>query len=141
MKKIWLICLCLASLGLVGCFHIPDRDWLPSKNKVNTWDTQKDDEMDQALNDIMEWINMFSSHRDDEGENENNDESNGANTEKSDDSNIETGNNIISSEENLDNEESIISEETVDDTENNNEDIVDDGGTDQETEENIISEG
>jgi len=37
MKKIWLFCLCLASLGLVGCFHIPDEDWLPSRNKVNTW--------------------------------------------------------------------------------------------------------
>ena len=136
MKKIWLLCLCLASLGLVGCFHIPDEDWLPSKDKVNTWDTQKDNEMDQALNDIMEWINMFSSHRDDES----NDESNGANTEESDDSNIKTENDIISSEENLSNEESIISEESIDDTENNNKDIVDDRGADQESEKNIISE-
>lgn len=61
MKKIWLFCLCLAILSLVWCFHVPDKDWLPSKNKVNTWSTQKDDEIDQALNDIMEWINMFSS--------------------------------------------------------------------------------
>ena len=61
MKKIWLLCLCLASLGLVGCFHIPDEDWLPSKNKVNTWDTQKDEEMEDALNGIMDWINMISS--------------------------------------------------------------------------------
>ena len=140
MKKIWLLCLCLASLGLVGCFHIPDEDWLPSKDKVNTWDTQKDNEMDQALNDIMEWINMFSSHRDDENNNENNDESNGANTEESDNSNIKTENDIISSEENLSNEESIISEESIDDTENNNKDIVDDRGADQESEKNIISE-
>jgi len=61
MKKIWLLCLCLASLGLVGCFHIPDEDWLPSKNNVNTWDTHKDDEMEQALNSFMDWINMISS--------------------------------------------------------------------------------
>jgi len=140
MKKILLLCLCLASLSLVGCFHIPDRDWLPSKNKVNTWNTQKDDEMDQALNDIMEWINMFSSHRDDENNNENNDESNEANTEELDDSNIETGNNIINSEEDLNNEENVISEESIDDTENNNENIVNNESTGQKTEETIISE-
>ena len=64
MKKIWLLCLCLASLSLAGCFHIPDKDWLPSKNKVNTWSTQKDNEMDQALKDIMEWINMIPSEWD-----------------------------------------------------------------------------
>ena len=63
MKRIWLFCLCLASLSLVGCFHVPDEDWLPSKNSVDIWDIQKDDEMDQALNDIMEWINMVSSQR------------------------------------------------------------------------------
>ena len=99
MKKFWLLCLCLASLGLAGCFHIPDEDWLPSKNKINTWDTQKDDEMDQALNDIMEWINMFSSHRDDENNDENNDESNGANTEELDENNIEVEDETISDEE------------------------------------------
>ena len=61
MKKIWLFCLCLASLSLVGCFHIPDKDWLPSKNTVKTWNIQQDEEMQQALNSFMDWINMISS--------------------------------------------------------------------------------
>ena len=64
MKKIWLLCLCLASLNLVGCFHIPDEDWLPSRNKVNTWNTQSED-VEKALNSFMEWINMVSSQRND----------------------------------------------------------------------------
>ena len=59
MKKIWLFCLCLASLSLVGCFHIPDEDWLPSRNKVNTWSTQND--VEKALNSFMEWIDIVSS--------------------------------------------------------------------------------
>ena len=63
MKKIWLLCLCLASLSLVGCFHIPDEDWLPSRNKVNTWSTQND--VEKALNSFMEWIDMVSSQRND----------------------------------------------------------------------------
>lgn len=65
MKKIWLFCLCLASLSLVGCFHVPDEDWLPSKNKVNTWDSQKDDEVKNAINEFMDGVNLISSERDD----------------------------------------------------------------------------
>ena len=65
MKKIWLFCLCLASLTLVGCFHIPDEDWLPSKNKVNTWDSQKDDEVKNVINEFMDGVNLISSERDD----------------------------------------------------------------------------
>jgi len=61
MKKIWLFCLCLTCLSLAGCFHIPDEDWLPSRNKINTWDTHRDEEMEQALNSFMDWINMISS--------------------------------------------------------------------------------
>jgi len=61
MKKIWLFCLCLASLNLVGCFHIPDKDWLPSKNNVETWSIQKDEETEQVINEFMDWINMISS--------------------------------------------------------------------------------
>lgn len=64
MKKIWLLCLCLASLSLVGCFHIPDEDWLPSRNKVNTWGTQNND-IEKALNSFMKWIDMVSSQRND----------------------------------------------------------------------------
>lgn len=61
MKKIWLLCLCLASLGLVGCFHVPDEDWLPSKNNAETWNVQKDEEMEQALNSLMQWFDIISS--------------------------------------------------------------------------------
>ena len=61
MKKIWLLCLCLASLSLAGCFHVPDEDWLPSKNNIKTWNTQQDEEVQQALNSFMDWINMISS--------------------------------------------------------------------------------
>ncbi len=64
MKKIWLLCLCLASLSLAGCFHIPDEDWLPSKNKVNTWNTQNE-EVENALNSFMDWINVVSTQRND----------------------------------------------------------------------------
>ena len=73
IKKIWLICLWLTSLSLVGCFHVPDEDWLPSRNKVNTWDTQRDKEIDQALNSFMDWINIISSDWD-ELKNKENDE-------------------------------------------------------------------
>lgn len=99
MKKIWLFCLCLASLGLVGCFHIPDEDWLPSKNKVNTWDTQKDEEMEDALNGIMDWINMISSEWD-EMKNEENDEITAEDEEVE-----EVENESINNEEIIDNEE------------------------------------
>lgn len=63
IKRIWFICLWLASLALAGCFHIPDEDWLLSSNKAETWDI-KNDEMDEALDSFMEWINMISSERD-----------------------------------------------------------------------------
>ena len=98
MKKIWLFCLCLASLGLVGCFHIPDEDWLPSKNKVNTWDTQKDEEMEDALNGIMDWINMISSEW-----NEKNGEDSETTTEAWEENVIKTGNEAIDDEEIIDN--------------------------------------
>ena len=64
MKKIWLFCLCLASLSLVGCFHVPDEDWLPSKNKVETWNIQKDTEVEDAINSLTDWVNLISSQRD-----------------------------------------------------------------------------
>lgn len=64
MKKIWIFCLCLASLSLVGCFHVPDEDWLPSKNKVETWNIQKDTEVEDAINSLTDWVNLISSQRD-----------------------------------------------------------------------------
>ncbi len=63
MKKIWLLCLCLAGLSLVWCFHVPDEDWLPSKNKVKTENVEKDEELEQALNSFMDWINVVSTKR------------------------------------------------------------------------------
>jgi len=60
IKKIWFICLWLASLALAGCFHVPEEDWLLSSNKTGTWDV-KNDEMDEVLNSLMDWINMISS--------------------------------------------------------------------------------
>ena len=61
MKKIWLIYLCLVSLGLVGCFHVPDEDWLPSRNKTKTEDVKNDEEVEQAINSLIDWVNMISS--------------------------------------------------------------------------------
>ena len=61
IEKIWLICLWLASLALAGCFHIPDEDWLPSRNKVETWNVEKSDEVGQAVNSLLDWFNMISS--------------------------------------------------------------------------------
>ena len=53
----------MASLTLVGCFHIPDEDWLPSKNKVKTWKVV-DNEMEQAFDSLVQWFWMISSQRD-----------------------------------------------------------------------------
>jgi hypothetical protein len=61
MKKIWLLCLCLASLSLVGCFHVPDEDWLPSKDKTKSESIKKDEDVEQAINSIMQWIDTISS--------------------------------------------------------------------------------
>ena len=63
IKRIWFICLCLACLSLAGCFHIPDEDWLPSKNKVDIWDIQEDDQVEQALNSLIDWIDIISLQR------------------------------------------------------------------------------
>ena len=53
-----------ASLILAGCFHIPDEDWLPSKNKIQTWEIEKDHEIDEAINSFADGINMISIERD-----------------------------------------------------------------------------
>lgn len=62
--KIWLICLCLSIFSLSGCFHVPDEDWLPSKNKTKTEEVEKDAEIQQAVTSFMDWINMISSQWD-----------------------------------------------------------------------------
>ena len=61
IKKILLICLCLISFSLVGCFHVPDKDWLPNRNKVNTWDIKNNEEMEDAINSLMNGVNIISS--------------------------------------------------------------------------------
>ena len=63
IKRIWLVCLCLASLNLVGCFHVPDKDWLPNKNKVETWDIWENNEMKNALNSFINGIDIVSQER------------------------------------------------------------------------------
>lgn len=58
IRKLWFTCLCLTSLVLTGCFHVPNEDWLPSKNN-NT--QNKDYETEEALNYFIEGINKISS--------------------------------------------------------------------------------
>lgn len=71
MKKIWLFCLCLASLSLVWCFHIPDEDWLPSRNKVKTENAEKENvEVEEAINSFVDWFNIISTQRSEMNENE-----------------------------------------------------------------------
>ena len=113
MKKIWLFCLCLASLSLVGCFHVPDEDWLPSKNNAKTEDlkknVEKDEDVEHAINSLVQWIDKISSDW-----------------------------NEFGNEENID----ITEDVDVDATEknNDNEEITDDKVENGEIEENIISE-
>ena len=70
IKNIWLVCLWLTCLCLAGCFHIPDEDWLPSKWKIQD-NKDKEDELIEAVNDLIEWVNIASSQR---NEMKNNDE-------------------------------------------------------------------
>jgi len=86
--------------------------------------------MEDALNDIMDWINMVSSQRDQLDNEEIEDEKGDENT----DTNSNEGD-IINTEETTDNNETINNEES-----NNSEDTVDVEHIDQETEENIVSE-
>lgn len=63
IKKIWLICLCLSVLTLVGCFHIPDEDWLPNKDKANTWNIQRNNEVEDAFNSFIDGVGIISTQR------------------------------------------------------------------------------
>lgn len=120
MKKIWLVCLCLVSLSLSGCFHVPDEDWLPSRNKVKTEELKKDLEFEQAINSFKDWFDTISSERNEM----NNDENTESNTWELKEITIETKDENTNNEdvandwEILDNEienqgieEDIISEE------------------------------
>ncbi len=113
MKKIWLFCLCLASLSLVGCFHVPDEDWLPSKNNAKTEDVEKNveknEDVEQAINSFMQWIDMIS-----------------------------TDWNELENEENVEFTENIDVEALGENTDN--EEITADEAENEEIEENIISE-
>ena len=117
MKKIWLLFLCLASLGLVGCFHIPDEDYLLSKNKVNSWDDQKDEEINQALDSFMDWLNIISSEWDEIK----NEENNGTTAEEWEENTIE------------------IEDETINDEEIISKEVESGEAVDEVVEENIIS--
>ena len=70
IKKIWIIGLCLAGLCLAGCFHIPDEDWLPSKNKEKLVETNN--EFDEALDIFVQWMDVLSAQRE---QRKNNDDS------------------------------------------------------------------
>ena len=130
MKKIWLLCLCLASFSLVGCFHVPDEDWLPSNNKTESWNNPQNEDVEQAINSFIEGIDVVSTQRDqlnnEDIKNEEGDEDTGTANNEGD---------IINTEETTDNNETINNEES-----NNSEDTVDIEHIDQETEENIVSE-
>lgn len=105
IKKIWFICLWLASLALAGCFHVPDEDWLLSSDKAETWDV-KNDEMDEALNSLMDWINLISSGWDSLKNNEND----GISTNDWSENTIEVEDNTINNEEIADNTETTDNE-------------------------------
>ena len=63
IKKIWIFCLCLASLSLAWCFNVPDEDWLLSNNEVESWNVEKVDELEQAINSLKEWVDIASTQR------------------------------------------------------------------------------
>ena len=104
MKKFWLLCLCLASLSLVGCFHVPDEDWLPSRNNAETWNIQKDEDVEQALNSLMQWFDIISADWS-ELKNEENEET------------------ISEEVENIELEDEAINEEEINDNEAENKEI------------------
>ena len=116
LKKIWLFCLWISSLIIAGCFHIPDEDWLPSKNKPEI--QQKDDqEVEQAVNSFIDWFGMISTQRNEIKNNEDTEviieESETISETTEEVANIEPGDEInYESDENLVDEES-ISEEII----------------------------
>ena len=97
MKKILLLCLCLASLSLVGCFHIPDEDWLPSRNKIKTW-KYENNQVEQAINSLIDWIDIISSQWNEL----NNQQSGDIITENSDENIIEIEDNDTADNESID---------------------------------------
>ena len=114
IKKIWFICLWLASLALAGCFHIPDEDWLLSSDKAETWNV-KNDEMDEALNSLMDWFDIISSGWNNVKNNENDE----INTDDWNENTIEVEDNTISNEEMIDNEETTDNEVENEEVEEN----------------------
>ena len=115
MKKIWLFCLCLASLSLVWCFHVPDEDWLPSRNKINSEEVKNDKEVEDAIDSFMDWINTISSDWNDTKDD------NEVNNEEAEEV-IEIENENIDIEERIENEEIANNEEMIN-TENEDQEI------------------
>ena len=124
-KIIWFISLWIASLSLVWCFHVPDEDWLPSKDKVDTWNIEKENEMEQAINSFMDWIDMISSEWNEMKNNEENDV---------DAENLKID--VVEMEENIESEENVGNEEIVENVDK----VVDNEGEHQEIQEEIIFE-
>ena len=119
IKKIWFICLWLASLALAGCFHVPDEDWLLSNNnKAETWDV-KNDEMYEALNSLMDWFDIISSG----WNNVKNDESDEINTDDWSENTVE--------EETISNEEGTFDNTETTDNEVKNEEVEEDAITEE----------
>lgn len=118
MKKIWFICLCLAGLTLAWCFHIPDEDWLPSRNKVNSEKVKNDAEFEEAVDSFIDWVNIISTDWDEI---------------KNDEVNNEESDEIIDDvDENIDIEETIENEELL-----NNEKIIDNESDNQKVENTV----
>lgn len=59
IQKIWFFSLCLSLVILTGCFHIPDEDWLPSKNKVKVETTNNEEQI--FLDSINTAKNMLNN--------------------------------------------------------------------------------
>ena len=109
IKKIWFVCLLFTSLVLVGCFHVPDEDWLLSdwETKLNTG---KNDDLNQAFDSFISDFNTISDQRTEMKNNEN-DWLEGGDLEKA---SINTGDDEMINDEDIVNEENVIKKEEND---------------------------
>ena len=109
IKKIWFVCLLFTSLVLVGCFHVPDEDWLLSdwETKLNTG---KNDDLNQAFDSFISDFNTISDQRTEMKNNENDWVGDG-DLEKT---SINTGYDEIINDEDVVNEENVIKKEKND---------------------------
>lgn len=108
IKKIWFICLWFASLALVGCFHVPDKDWL-----LNNWETElntdENNDLSHAFDSFIDDFNTISNQRT-EIENDKNNWIENENIEKI---SIDTWD-VVIRDENVIDEENVIEKEEND---------------------------